>query len=72
MRAILGLLCLLTFTCTATAEADPSATRSEKLAAAEALVIEIASRRSDGEPEDLPDGVARAVGAWTEQSVEHS
>jgi hypothetical protein len=66
MRAVLGLLCFLSVTCNATSDADP--TRSAKLAAAEALLSEIAARAprpSNDEAEGLPDGLARAVEAWS-------
>jgi hypothetical protein len=70
MRAVLGLLCFLSLTCSAASDADPAPTRSAKLAATEALLSEIAARPSDGEAEDLPERLARAVESWTDGSVE--
>ena len=63
MRVVLGLLCFLSLTCNAPAEADPASTRADKLAAAEAIVNEISSRRLEGKAEGLPDGLAQAVDA---------
>ena len=68
MRAVLGLLCFLSLTCNAAS--DPTPTCSAKLAAAEALLNEIASGTLDSTAEGLPDTLARAVETWTRESAE--
>jgi hypothetical protein len=64
MRALLGLLCFLSFAPESVASAADTPGRSQKLAEMQILLAEISSKRLDGEPQDLPDDVATAVDLW--------
>ena len=65
MRAIFGLLCLLSVTPTPNTSEDPLA-RAEKVAAVEMLLDEIASQ-SDQDANGLSEDLAAAVDRWTSQ-----
>jgi hypothetical protein len=70
MRSLLGLLCCLTLSVEAGPNPTPGTTRAQKIATTEALLVEISSAGTDGEAEALPEGLARAMDAWTGDMAE--
>lgn len=68
MRALLGLLCLISFTPDDQREAEYRSTRLERVAEYGTLISEIRRTRSTIAAQGLPDELREAVERWTENN----